>query len=157
MLADHTTFSHSGKIGAIEAAFNSETGTIAFRADFPNPEGVLRHGQSGTVSIDRELKDAILIPQRATFEIRDRRYVYVVDKDSTANMRAVTLGVSQGDQQAITQGLQPGEKIVVSGNFLISSESRLQEAIGTYAPATGTPSSRDSGAPLSQRSSEACA
>src|SRR5690606_39714924 len=63
------TFPHPGKIGAIEADFNSETGNIPFRADFPNPKGLLRHGQTGTIRIHRELDDALVIPQRATFEI----------------------------------------------------------------------------------------
>ncbi len=65
LLADHSKFKYSGNIGAIEADFNHETGNIAFRADFPNPEGLLRHGQTGNVLIHRMLKDAVVIPQRA--------------------------------------------------------------------------------------------
>src|SRR5579864_6388195 len=80
VLANQDKFPHSGKIGAIEAKFNNETGNIPFRADFPNPDGLLRHGQTGNVLIHRTLKNAIVIPQRATFEILDKRYVYVVDK-----------------------------------------------------------------------------
>ena len=76
-----------GKIGAIEAKFNNETGNIPFRADFPNPDGLLRHGQTGTVLIHRTLKNAIVIPQRATFEILDKRYVFVVGKDDVVHQR----------------------------------------------------------------------
>jgi membrane fusion protein (multidrug efflux system) len=68
ILADHSKFPHPGKVGAIEASFGNETGDIAFRADFPNPDGLLRHDQRGTLVINRVLKDAIVIPQRATFE-----------------------------------------------------------------------------------------
>ncbi len=68
ILANGKKFGQVGKFGAIKADFNSETGTIAFRADFPNPDGLLRHGQRGTVLISRLLKGAIVIPQRATFE-----------------------------------------------------------------------------------------
>src|SRR5262249_7434994 len=78
LLADGSKFPEIGKIGAIEAKFNNETGNIPFRADFPNPKRLLRHGQTGTVLIHRTLKDAIVIPQRATFELLDKRYVYVV-------------------------------------------------------------------------------
>jgi membrane fusion protein (multidrug efflux system) len=85
MLANGAMFSQVGKIGAIEAKFNNETGNIPFRADFPNPDRLLRHGQTGTVLIKRVLKDAIVIPQRATFELLDKRYVYVVSNEDGAS------------------------------------------------------------------------
>ncbi|MEW4567981.1 efflux RND transporter periplasmic adaptor subunit [Tautonia sp. JC769] len=77
-LADGSIFPQPGKIGAIEAQFNNMNGNLAFRADFPNPDGLLRHGQTGTVIISRDLKGAIVIPQQATFELLDKQYVYVV-------------------------------------------------------------------------------
>ncbi len=80
-LADGSKFPQIGKIGAIEADFNNETGNISFRADFPNPDGLLRHGQTGNILLSRVLKDAIVIPQRATYEILARKYAYVVGKD----------------------------------------------------------------------------
>lgn len=79
MLANGKKFPHAGKIGAIEADFNNETGNIAFRADFPNPDRLLRHGQTGTVVLSSVVKDALVIPQRATYEILAKKYVYVVD------------------------------------------------------------------------------
>ena len=78
-LANGEIFPHPGKIGAIEADFNNETGNIAFRADFPNPKNLLRHGQTGTILVHRTLHDAIVIPQRATYEILAKKYVYVVE------------------------------------------------------------------------------
>src|SRR4029077_8213207 len=75
VLANQNKFPQSGKIGAIEAQFNNETGNIAFRADFPNPDVLLRHGQTGNTLIPRALNNAIVIPQRATNEILDKRYV----------------------------------------------------------------------------------
>ncbi len=86
-LANGHTFPHLGTIGAIEADFNNETGNTDFRADFANPEGLLRNGQTGTVLIHRKLKDAIVIPQRATYEILAKRYVYVIDKDGVVRQR----------------------------------------------------------------------
>ncbi len=79
VLANHTTFPLPGKISAIEADFNNTTGNIAFRADFPNPDQLLRHGQTGTILLSKTLKDAVVIPQRATFEILAKRFVYVVE------------------------------------------------------------------------------
>lgn len=80
-LADGSKFQQIGKIGAIEADFNNHTGNISFRADFPNPNGLLRHGQTGTILLSRVIKDAIVIPQRATYEILAKKYAYVVGKD----------------------------------------------------------------------------
>ncbi|MFO1004988.1 MAG: efflux RND transporter periplasmic adaptor subunit [Planctomycetaceae bacterium] len=85
VLANGNKFPHLGKIGAIEADFNNETGNIAFRADFPNPERLLRHGQTGTVLLSRTLKDAIVIPQRAKFEILAKNYVYVLEDAPPSN------------------------------------------------------------------------
>lgn len=82
MLADHTKFPSRGQIGAIEADFNNTTGNIAFRADFVNPDRLLRHGQTGTILMHRKLKKALVIPQRATYEILAKRYVYVVGPEA---------------------------------------------------------------------------
>ena len=91
VLANGNKFPQIGTIGAIEANFNSETGNIPFRADFPNPVGLLRHGQTGNVLIHQTLKDALVIPQRATFEILDKRYVYVVDKENVVRQREIAV------------------------------------------------------------------
>ena len=72
-LADGTIFNHPGKISTVEADFDNETGNIQFRADFPNPELLLRNGQTGTVLVRRVLKDALVIPQRSTFEEINQR------------------------------------------------------------------------------------
>ncbi len=115
MLANGNKFSQLGSIGAIEAQFNNETGNIPFRADFPNPDGLLRHGQTGNVVIHRILKDAIVIPQRATFEILDKRYVYVVDKDDVVHQREVVVQNEMDDIFVIKKGPAVGEKIVLEG------------------------------------------
>lgn len=81
-LANGEVFPHPGKIGAIEADFNNETGNIAFRADFPNPDYLLRHGQTGTILIHHKVHNAVVIPQRATFEILANKYVFVIEPDT---------------------------------------------------------------------------
>ncbi|HUQ72208.1 MAG TPA: efflux RND transporter periplasmic adaptor subunit [Planctomycetaceae bacterium] len=114
-LANGQTFHHHGKIGAIEADFNNTTGNIAFRADFPNPDGLLRHGQTGTVLIHRVLKNALVIPQRATFEILAKRYAYVVDADNVVHQRDITILSEQDDIYVIQQGLDENDKIILEG------------------------------------------
>ena len=78
-LANGEKFPQTGKIAAIEADFNNETGNISFRADFPNPDRILRHGQTGTILLSRIVKDAVVIPQRATFEILAKKYAFIVE------------------------------------------------------------------------------
>ncbi len=115
VLANGEKFDHFGKIGAIEADFNNETGNIPFRADFPNPDRLLRHGQTGTVLIHHVVNDAIVIPQRATFEILDKRYVYVVGEDGVAHQRYIVVQYEMDDIFVIKSGLEVSDKIVLEG------------------------------------------
>jgi len=114
-LANGNLFPQPGEIGAIEADFNNTTGNIAFRADFNNPDGLLRNGQTGTILIHSTLKNVIVIPQRATFEILARRYAYVVDKDDVVHQRDITVLSEQDDIFVISDGLKEGEKIIFEG------------------------------------------
>jgi membrane fusion protein (multidrug efflux system) len=115
VLASGNKFDHLGKIGAIEADFNNETGNIPFRADFPNPDRLLRHGQTGNVLIHRVVNDAIVIPQRATFETLAKRYVYVVDKDDVVHQREIDIQNELDDIFVIKSGLEVNDKIVLEG------------------------------------------
>ncbi|HWB78254.1 MAG TPA: efflux RND transporter periplasmic adaptor subunit [Nannocystaceae bacterium] len=105
----------AGDTVTVESSFDNETGNIPFRADFPNPDGLLRHGQTGTLLIHGTLKDAIVIPQRATFEILDKQYVYVMDDDGVAHQRAVTIAHEKDDIFVIASGLEATDKIVLEG------------------------------------------
>lgn len=119
VLANGTKFSHPGVIGAIEADFNNQTGNIPFRADFPNPELLLRHGQTGTILISRMQPKSIVIPQRAVFEILAKRYVYVVDEESHVHQREITIEKEMDDIYLVRAGLGVGEKIVLEGTQLV--------------------------------------
>ncbi len=112
----------------IESEFNRETGNIEFRADFPNPEGLLRHGQTGTLLINQKLNGALVIPQRATFEILDRQYVYVVDKDGVARQRKITIARELEDIYVIKDGLSAGERFVLDGVRQVRHGERLERA-----------------------------
>lgn len=114
-LANGQVFEHLGKIGAIEADFNNTTGNIAFRADFANPDRLLRHGQTGTVLLSHEKPGAIVIPQRAVFEILAKRYVFVVDIENKVHQREVVVGDEMDDIYTIKEGLDVNEKIVLEG------------------------------------------
>ncbi len=125
-LANHNRFPLTGKIGAIEAQFNNETGNIPFRADFPNPDRLLRHGQTGSVVISRALNGAILIPQRATFETLAKRYVYVVGKDKVVHQREIAIQNELEDIYVIEKGLDVGEKIILEGSRQVRDGEKVE-------------------------------
>lgn len=111
--------------GAIEADFNNQTGNIPFRADFPNPvinpetrDRLLRNGQTGTVLLSWVQNDALVIPQRATFEVLSKRYVYVIDAENVAHQREITIDNELEDLFVIKKekgGLSANDKIVLEG------------------------------------------
>lgn len=115
MLANGVMFPQVGKIGAIEADFNNENGNIAFRADFDNPDFLLRNGQTGTIVLSRVMKDALVIPQRATYEILAKKYCYVIDKDNVVHQRDIVIQSELDDIYVIKEGLKAGEKIILEG------------------------------------------
>jgi membrane fusion protein (multidrug efflux system) len=99
----------------MESEFDNKTGNVKFRADFPNPDRLLRHGQTGTLVIEETLSDVLVIPQRATFEILDGQYVYLVDDNGVAHQRKITISHELEDIYVIGNGLSADDKIVLEG------------------------------------------
>jgi membrane fusion protein (multidrug efflux system) len=115
LMANNQVFPHEGMVQTIEGEFNNETGNIAFRAIFPNPEKLLRHGETGKVQMVVPLKNALVIPQKATYEIQDKRYVFVVDKNNVVKSREITVGAEMPDLFVVTGGLAEHDKILLEG------------------------------------------
>ena len=105
----------SGDWSELEQSALNETGNILFRADFLNRDGLLRHGQTGTLLLHRTLEGAIVIPQRSTFEVLDKQYVYVVDESGTAHQRLITVAHEMDDVFVVASGLEVTDKIVLDG------------------------------------------
>lgn len=127
LLANGATFPHPGVIGAIEADFDNTTGNIPFRADFPNPDGLLRNGQTGTVLIHRDLKDAIVIPQRAKFEILAKQYVFVVDQDGVVRQREIIVERELEDIYVIREGVDENDRIIFEGILQVRDGDHVDE------------------------------
>ncbi|HXG11535.1 MAG TPA: efflux RND transporter periplasmic adaptor subunit [Gemmataceae bacterium] len=127
VLANGSKFPYSGKIAAIEAQFNNETGNIPFRADFPNPDGLLRHGQTGNVLIHRTLPNAIVIPQRATFEILDKRYVWLIDKDNVVHQHEIAILHEMDDIFVVKSGLNADDRIILEGVRQVHDGEKVEE------------------------------
>jgi membrane fusion protein, multidrug efflux system len=127
-MANNQLFEQRGVVQTIEADFNNETGNIAFRSVFPNPKGILRHGETGNILMPIALKNALLIPQEATFEILDKKYVFVVDKDNVVKTREIRTGVEIPHLYVVTEGLQENDKILVEGLRKVKNNQKIEYA-----------------------------
>lgn len=115
MMANGKQFSETGKIETIEADFNGETGTIAFRATFPNPKGLLRHGETGKVLLPVPIDDALVVPQKATFDVLDKKFVYVIDEQGVVHTRPITVSAELPNVYVVASGLDEKDKILLDG------------------------------------------
>jgi membrane fusion protein (multidrug efflux system) len=139
MLADGSPFNQdAGNVVTVLSTFNNETGNIAFRADLPNPDRLLRHGQVGNVLIRRVLKNVTVIPQRATFEVLDRRYVYVVGKDDVVHQRAIVVGHGVNDIFVVKKGLDVTDRIVLEGTRQVRDGDKVESVFQKPEEATGS-------------------
>ncbi|MDO3694143.1 efflux RND transporter periplasmic adaptor subunit [Wenyingzhuangia sp. chi5] len=125
LMPNNKVFNHSGVVETIEADFNNETGNISFRATFPNPEGLLRHGETGNILSTIKLDNALLIPQKATFEVLDKKYVYVVDKNNVIKSREIIIGEEMPHLYAVVGGLSENDKILIEGLRLVRENDKI--------------------------------
>jgi membrane fusion protein (multidrug efflux system) len=115
VMANNEVFEHPGLVQTIEADFNNETGNIQFRAVFPNPKGLLRHGETGNIRMTVPLKNALIIPQKATFEVLEKKYVYVLDKSNVIRSREITIGAELPHIFVVQSGLKKDDRILLEG------------------------------------------
>lgn len=115
ILADGYEHNYKGKIETIEGEIDESTGNIAFRARFNNPDKVIKHGASGKIRLRKKYAQAIVIPQKSTFEIQDRLYVYVVDKNNKLAVRGIESAHRLPHLFIVTKGLKEGERIIYEG------------------------------------------
>lgn len=115
ILADNRPHDYKGTIETIDGEFDKNTGNIAFRAKFSNPEMLLRHGSSGKVQIVNELKNALIIPQKSTFEIQDKYYVFVINDKGVVAAKNINVKQSLPHLYVIDNSLSPKDKIIFEG------------------------------------------
>lgn len=125
LLANNTVLPQKGIVETIEGEFNNETGNIAFRAKFPNTDRLLRHGETGKVLMTIPLKNAIIIPQKATYEIQDKKYVFVVDKNNKVHSKNVSISAEMPDLYVVSDGLKPDDKIVLEGVQKVKDDDKI--------------------------------
>jgi membrane fusion protein (multidrug efflux system) len=126
LMANNQEFNQIGIVETIEGEFNNETGNIAFRATFPNPQSILRHGETGTVLMNIPLKNVLVIPQKATFEVLNKRYVFVIDKNNTIRQTEISVGASLPNLFVVKKGLAATDKILLEGIRLVKDKDVIK-------------------------------
>jgi len=126
LMANNQVFQYPGVVKTIEADFNNETGNIAFRATFSNPKGLLRHGGTGNILMNIPLNKAIIIPQKATYEILEKKYVFVVDKNNVVHSREVNIASEMPDLYIIKDGLTENDRIILEGIRKVKDNDKIQ-------------------------------
>lgn len=115
ILANGETFPTKGFIENIEGEFDSETGNIPFRAKFANYRHILRNGETGTVRMNIPKRNAIIIPQQSTYELQDKKYVFIVDHHGFIHATPIEIADEQQNVYIISKGLKSTDRILVDG------------------------------------------
>lgn len=116
ILANDSLYEYTGKMAAATDIVNTATGSLQYKATFPNPKGLLKSGNFATVRIPYTVNDAIVIPQTATYEMQDKRFAYVVRTDNRIeNVFITTTSTNNGQYFIVNSGLKAGDKVVLTG------------------------------------------
>ncbi len=126
LLANGEIFKYKGKVELIESEFDNETGNVAFRASFPNPDKLLKNGETGKVLMSVPVKNALVIPQKATYEIQDKKYVFVVDQNNVVKSREISITGELPDLYVIKSGLKTSDKILLEGVQKVKEDDKIK-------------------------------
>jgi len=129
ILSDGTDYPEKGKIESIGGQINSETGAASFRATFPNPVRLIRSGGSATIVIPVPLKDALLVPQRSTYELQGKRFVYLLNGDKVKSEEIMTMPDPAGQYFVVTGGIKSGDQIVYEAGAPIADGTAIKPQI----------------------------
>lgn len=129
ILSDGKEYEFPGKVETVVSEFDETTGSIAFRARFPNPGHLLKHGATGKIRLSQKVENALMLPQKAVFEIQDKNYVYVLDGSNKVHMRNFTPKARLEDFYIVASGLKEGEKVVYEGIQNIRDGMQISPAI----------------------------
>ena len=140
LLVDDSEYNVKGKIATINGLVNPQTGTTEFRAEFKNPEGLLRSGSTGIIRLPIEQKDVIVVPQNAVFEVQGKQMIYVVGKDNKVKSTIITTNGTSGLNFIVTDGLSEGDVIVVEGASKLKDDMEIVPQGKTAQPQTVTDS-----------------
>lgn len=126
LLANNQPLRYKGEVETIESEFDNETGNIAFRARFANPDRLLRNGETGKVLMTVPFRNALIIPQKSTYEIQDKIYVFVIGSDNVVKSRLITIAGRLPDLYILESGLAENEKILLDGVQKVKDGDKVQ-------------------------------
>lgn len=128
LLANNHPLPYKGEVETIESEFDNQTGNIAFRARFPNPDLLLKHGETGKIQMTVPVSGALIIPQKATYEIQDKHYVFIVDQNNTVKSRNITIAGQLPDLYIVESGLSGKERILLDGIQKVKEDDKIAVA-----------------------------
>ncbi|CAM3979049.1 membrane fusion protein, multidrug efflux system [Pedobacter westerhofensis] len=127
LLADGSLYKEQGRIETVNGLINTATGSANIRARFSNPQGVIRSGSSTTVRLPNAVKDALLIPQSATFELQDKRFAVVVDKEGKTKTVSITvMENTPGNYYIVESGLKAGDQVALEGVSTLKDGTQIK-------------------------------
>jgi membrane fusion protein, multidrug efflux system len=135
VLADGSVYPYHGRVKTAIGQINTETGASSFRATFPNPQGLLRSGSSGSVRTQRPMENALIIPQSATYELQGKRFAYVVGRDTAAHAAAITVvPTPDGASFVVQKGLKAGQQVVLEGISGLKEGAKIRPKVVKVLP-----------------------
>lgn len=134
ILADGTTYEHKGRIETINGMVNPRTGSISYRAIFPNPENLLRSGISGKVKLPSSKNEVIRLPQKATFELQGKHFVYLLDNENKVQSKEVVVTDVVNEDFIIEKGINEGQVFVTDGLIKLREGMQIQPMAEKHTP-----------------------
>ncbi len=125
LLANNEPLKYAGEVETVESEFDHETGNIAFRAKFPNPEKLLKNGETGKVQMTVPVHHAMIIPQKATYEIQEKTFVFVVDKNGVVRSRNITISNQMPDLYVVGSGLSETDRVLLEGVQKVKDDDKV--------------------------------
>lgn len=136
-LVDGSIYPAKGRVETLSGVIDKTTGAASIRATFPNDKNILRSGGTGNVLLPSQMDSVITIPQKATFELQDKKFVYVLTDSATVSTREIQISpIDNGVEYVVLEGLTPGEKIVVEGVVSLREGMKIQPMEKGAAAAT---------------------
>jgi membrane fusion protein (multidrug efflux system) len=138
VLADQSTYPTRGKVDMVDGQFDKTTGAVTLRATFPNANGLLRSGNTGTIRLALAHPDVLLVPTAATVELQDRVFVYAVGDSNRVSRQAITIQGKSGANYLVTEGVKDGDRIVLQGIDHLQEGQIIQPTQAPKASAAAT-------------------
>ena len=125
LLANNERHKYKGTIETVESEINKSTGSLAFRARFPNPQLLLKHGSTGKINLNTRITKGLVIPQKSTFEIQDKLYVYIVDANNVVQLRSIVPKLRMSNLYVVESGLSANDRILYEGIQLVKEGEKI--------------------------------